>query len=266
MTRVPGFLLASAALACALAGAPALAAEGERARPAAPVARGIDPQAAEVLQRMSSFLIDAQGLRFHAEVAFDEVSEAGQKLQFAGALDVALGRPGNLFMRWAGDLGSKGLWVDGGTVTIADGQHRVFATEAAGPSLDATFTALSRVRGIELPLSELLSSNPYSAISTRVESGISLGEGDVDGVVCDHLAFRGENVDGQLWVQHGEQPLPLKVVLTYKKRPLAPQWAAVLSKWEIPVKLSAKDFAPQVPTNFQRIEFLKAARSTEGSL
>lgn len=266
MTRLHGRLLASAALFFALAAQPpALAAEPRTPSVLAPAQGGIDPRAAEVLQRMSRYLEAAEGLRFHAEVSFDEISPNGQKLQFAGALDVARANPGRLFMRWAGDLGSKGLWIDGDTVTLADGSHRVFATEAAGPTLDATLSSLSRMRGLELPLTELLSSNPERAISERVSSGVLLGVGDVDGVACDHLAFRGERVDGQLWVQRGERPLPQKLVLTYKKRPLAPQWVAVFSQWELPVTFTSEDFAPQVPEGFQRIGFVQAARTMEGS-
>lgn len=265
MVRVSRSPLVLAALACTLLPSAARASEDGEKKQAPPAVHGIAPQAADLLQRMSSFLAAAPGLRFHADVVFDEVSRAEQKLQFGAALDVALSRPGHLFVGWAGDRGSKGLWIGEEGVTLADGAHRVFATEAAGESLDATLAALSRERGIELPLSELLSSDPYRTITSRLESGAVLGTGEVDGVVCDHLALRGQSVDGQIWIQRGDRPLPRKIVLTYKKRPLAPQWAAVLSDWEVPATLPAAEFAPQVPPGFQRIAFTQAARAAEGS-
>ena len=51
---------------------------------------------------------------------------------------------------------------------------------------------------------------------TDIVSGAHVGMAYVDGVEAHHLAFRGKNVDWQLWVQAGDQPLPLKYVITSK--------------------------------------------------
>jgi len=33
----------------------------------------------------------------------------------------------------------------------------------------------------------------------------------VEGVRCDNLAFRAPNVDWQIWIQEGPEPLPRKL-------------------------------------------------------
>ena len=46
----------------------------------------------------------------------------------------------------------------------------------------------------------------------------------MDGVVCDHLAFRNLDTDWQIWVESGERPLPRKYVITSKTVAAAPQY------------------------------------------
>ena len=43
-----------------------------------------------------------------------------------------------------------------------------------------------------------------------------IGRGVIDGVECEHLAFRNQDVDWQLWVQVGAKPIPCKYVITSK--------------------------------------------------
>jgi hypothetical protein len=246
------FVAAALGLA-SLAAPPAPAAEPRAT--ASNATSAIDPDADRVLRRMSEFLASAKSLRFHAQIEFDEVTREGEKLEFQGGLDVALARPGRLFMDFAGELGAKRLWIDSATVTIADGPRRVYATESAAESLDATLASLAEVRGMEVPFTELLAANPYHAIASRMRSIELVGSGVVAGVVCDHLAFRGEHLDAQLWVERGSDPVPAKLVLTYKARPMAPQWAAVLSKWEIPAKVDPEEFVAKLPDGFAQIAF-----------
>ena len=57
-----------------------------------------------------------------------------------------------------------------------------------------------------------------------------LGSGVINGVECDYLAFRTEDVDWQIWVEDGERALPRKVVITFKDQPGYPQFVAVLNR------------------------------------
>ena len=60
-----------------------------------------------------------------------------------------------------------------------------------------------------------------------------MGTGPVGGIDCDHLAFRNPRVDWQIWIQKGEQPLPLKYVITTKWVTGAPQYSLRLSEWDV---------------------------------
>ena len=83
-----------------------------------------------------------------------------------------------------------------------------------------------------------------------------IGTGYVGGVECDHLAFRGDLVDWQIWISRGERTLPMKYVITTKWVTGAPQYSLRLSGWSTdPVDQKAFAFVPPAgATKIDRIE------------
>jgi hypothetical protein len=51
-----------------------------------------------------------------------------------------------------------------------------------------------------------------------------MGRGVIDGVECEHLAFRNFDTDWQLWVEVGDRPIPRKLVITSKTISGGPQY------------------------------------------
>lgn len=214
------------------------------------------PQPDEVLRRMSSYLAAQKNVTFHAEITFDSADPAGRKLQFAGALDVALRRPDRLYVDYADDLSSKELWYDGERLVLFDRDHDVQASVAVKPDVDTALALLDRRYMVSLPLADLVLGDPYGELSRGVKSGAWIGRHDVAGVDCDHLAFEDENIDWQIWVEPGERPLPRKLVITYKKVAGAPEYAAVLSDWNFAAKLPDSRFVAQIPAGAMTAQFL----------
>ena len=48
----------------------------------------------------------------------------------------------------------------------------------------------------------------------EASSGFVVGPSVVGGVKSTHLAFRGAEVDWQIWIENGDKPLPRKYVIT----------------------------------------------------
>ena len=82
------------------------------------------------------------------------------------------------------------------------------------------------------------------------------GAATVRGIACHHLRLVQEDLDWQVWVDVGDRPLPRKLVITYKRLPLAPQFAAVLSDWELAPRLSDERFAFEAPEGALRVEMV----------
>jgi hypothetical protein len=214
------------------------------------------PSTREILRDMTNTLQAAQQISVHAELNFDEVLGDGQKLQFAGASDVKLRRPNGLHVDFRDDLSAKRLWYDGKTLTLYDPGHGVVATAPAPPDVEDAVDQFERDYGVFLPLSEILLGNPYEKAVARALRGRYIGIHDVDGTPCHHLAFVGQDLDWQVWVEAGNRPVPRKVVVTYKKVPSSPQFMANLMDWDLDAELSDADFRAKVPAEATATEFL----------
>ncbi|HVI64522.1 MAG TPA: DUF2092 domain-containing protein [Bradyrhizobium sp.] len=71
---------------------------------------------------------------------------------------------------------------------------------------------------------DLLLTNAYDELMANVLDAKHIGQGVVDGVECEHLAFRGTDTDWQIWIETGARPIPRKYVITSKTLAGAPQY------------------------------------------
>jgi len=228
-----------------------LAALGQGAPPATP-----SPD--ELLRQMSSELKEAGTFRFHAEINFDDVLTSGQKLQYAGAADVAVRRPNGVAIDYRDDLSAKRFWYDGKTGTLLDVVHGKYSEADLSGDIDSALDRLLERYDLALPLADLISSDHFEMLDDRAIAWAYIGVHDVEGTPAHHVAIVGENADLQLWIQKDGRPLPLKLVVTYKNVPRAPQYQAVLMDWKLGENVSADTFEPTLPKGAQRIEFLVA--------
>ena len=69
-----------------------------------------------------------------------------------------------------------------------------------------------------------------------------IGKGVIDGVECDHLAFRNVETDWQIWIESGAKPIPRKYVITSKGIGEAPQYTLRIKDWKTDVAADAFAF------------------------
>lgn len=219
------------------------------------------PSPEELLRQMSATLKDAGSFRFHAEISFDDVLVSGQKLQYAGAVDATVRPPNGVYLDYRDDLSAKRFWYDGRTGTLLDVTHGRYSQTDLPDTLDAAVQQLEERYQLSLPLADLISSDVFATIDANALAWVYLGVHDVEGTPAHHIAVVGANADLQLWIQKDGQPLPLKLVITYKNAPAAPQYQAVLMDWKLGAKVGDDTFAPDLPKDAKRIEFLVAEGS-----
>ena len=82
-----------------------------------------------------------------------------------------------------------------------------------------------------------------------------LGEATVNGVDCNEFAYRFPETDLQIWIQEGEQPLPVRIVITYKNSPGQPQYQAQFSEWDLTSEMPDRLFKFSPPTDSRKIIF-----------
>ena len=108
--------------------------------------------------------------------------------------------------------------------------------------------------GISSPVSDVLYRDPYAVLMENVESGIYVGRPVVDGVPTHHLAFTQKNIDWQLWIEDGANPVPRKAVITYKNVTSSPQFTVWLSNWNFAPRLADSLFEFLAPDGAHQVE------------
>jgi hypothetical protein len=221
----------------------------------------ISPRAESVLRSACDFLAHTPAFSFSAEIWREHVDEAGQKIQFSRTVEMDVKRPDGLRLEITSPLSARGFWYDGKTLTILDRKQNLYSSTAMPATLDKTVDAAHDQFGIDLPLIDLALSDPYANATAKVQAGRYFGVAPVLGVLCHHLAFTQENVDWQIWIEEGPQPLIRKFVITYKNEPGAPEFTALITRWNVADRIADSDFVFERPMGASKIEMQPDASS-----
>ena len=102
-----------------------------------------------------------------------------------------------------------------------------------------------RARETGRRIADLLLSHVFEQLSDGIIDAKHIGQGVVDGVECQHLAFRNLDTDWQIWVEAGARPIPHKYVITSKGIAEGPQYTLRISDWNTdPVGANVFTFVP----------------------
>lgn len=218
--------------------------------------KAIDPAAEKLLRAMTDYL---SGLRTFAvrSASVDEVVlKSGEKLQLLGDSRVSVARPNRLRSEQVGPGGGMAFWYDGHAMTLYCKATNTYGTVPAPPTLDATIDEARKKYEVEAPGADLLYSHPYEILTEQVTGGQFVGRETIDGVAANHLAFTGEEVDWQIWIQDGPTPLPLRYTITTKTMKEEPEFTAALSHWEPHAAIADATFAFKPPAGAKRVDSL----------
>lgn len=190
------------------------------------------------MKRSADFLAAQKNLSFQTDVAYDVIQPNGQMLEFGGTRDVLMRRPDRLRIESVDrDGGVKQLFFDGTSLLVDMPNEDVYTRVEKPGTLYAAMDYLVEELGAPAPLEDFISENFAADADEEIVSGFYVQHVMLDAGTCEHLAFRTKTVDFQLWVREGEEPVPCRVVITYKNAPGHPQFVADFHDW---------NFAPEV--------------------
>ena len=216
----------------------------------------IEEQVLEILTRSNDYLAKLKQFRVTAEFGFDVLQETGQKIEFGSHQDVTVQRPDRLRVDFSRRDGVHGSVVyDGKEVVLFNPEHVVYAKAPFKGEIDAVLDFLAEELQRPVPLRDFFASDPNDALVGKIASGLYVGEATIGGVLCDHLAMRNDNVDFQLWIAQGDEPLPRRVVITHKNEEGQPQFWGQFLKWETSPEISVGVFSYTPPEGSERIPF-----------
>jgi hypothetical protein len=224
---------------------------GARAESAA-----VDPAATQTLRRMTDYVGSLQQFSVHTQSTVEVVLDSGEKIQFDSSSDVKVRRPDRLRAERTGDLVSQVVVYDGKTLAIHNPGDGYYAFVDAPPTIDEMLHFARDSLDLVPPVGDLVYQNSFELLTATATSGMVVGKSVIDGVRCDHLAFRNPVVDWQVWIADGDTPLPYKYVITTRDDPERPQYAVVMSDWNVTPKLDDGLFQFAPPADARRTEFL----------
>lgn len=232
---------------------------------AAEPAPAIDPEAMKILAGMADFLGKSQTFSVVMRTGYDAVQESGQKIEFGAVRRISLERPSGLRAEVEESNGERSIVTyDGKDLTILDEARKVFARAPVEGGVDAAVKHFVGELRMRLPLAVLLLSSLRPELERRIESLAYVEESTVMGVRCDHLAARTKDVDFQAWIQQGDKPLLLRVVITYKQDPGAPQFWAQISDWNFKPAFPKNHFTFTPPGDANQIQFAAQLMNAAG--
>jgi hypothetical protein len=198
--------------------------------------------AKSMLKAMSDYVSSQQTIELTFDSDIEVVTPGLEKIQFASSGDVLLSRPDKLRAHRVGGYADVALFFDGKQVSVLGKSINGYAQFDAPGNLDHLIEALRAGHGVALPGADLLLSRPYDVFVAGVMEAKHVGRGVIDGVECEHLAFRNLETDWQLWVQVGQSPIPRKLVITSKTINNAPQYTLRVKSWKSGIRPAADAF------------------------
>lgn len=223
-----------------------------------------DEAAIAALTRMSGFLRNLQTFEIVATTEKDEVLDDGQKLQFGGTTTYRLRRPDRMFVQLESDRKVRQLYYNGSTVTVAAPRMGMYAVFDAPQTIAGTIDLAEDKYDIDIPLADLFRWGTEQIPADAVQGARVVGYARIDGADTDHYAFRGAEVDWQIWIQRGDHPFPLKVVITSVGEDQIPQYTAEL-KWKVVKTWPDSTFVFVPPKGAAKISVADAAEVDDAS-
>lgn len=189
-------------------------------------------QAMVKLKAMSDYVGRQQIIELAFDSAIEIITPQLEKIQFTNSGEAVLQRPDKLWAHRLGGYTDVEMFFDGKTVGIHGRHLNGYAQFDVPGSTDYLIHSLREGHGVALPGADLLLTDSYELLSADIQEAKYIGHGVIDGTDCEHLAFRNQETDWQIWIETGENPVPRKLVITSKTVNCAPQYTLFIRHWK----------------------------------
>jgi hypothetical protein len=250
------FLLAGLSLALVAGGASARAASPAASGGAARPSADDTAQARAVLRETSTALREARTLRFEVRSLVPVRSPDGGWITLSGVAKVTRSGRDKLFVETGGDLYHYQLFFDGKAVTAFAPEAKAFARKPAPGTTDEMLQQAERNGEAAFLFADLVSADPYAAMTSGLVSAHVVGLSTLDGVETRHVAVHGQKLDWEIWIGTQDR-LPRMVTLTDPSDAHRPTKVVRLSEWAVNQEIPADTFAFNAPADAIQIPFHK---------
>lgn len=239
--------------------AAALAASGAVAQtttaPAQQAANAVDPASIRALKEMGAYLQSLKRFWVSVELTGERVLADGQKLQHTATASLEVDRPNRLRALIHSPGSRRDIFYDGSTVTLYTPAQNYYAAVEFRGTIGELIDRLEEKYGVEMPLADLFAWGTSAAPVDKIQSAMNAGQDFVAKELCDHYAFRQDQLDWQVWIASTGKPLPRKIVVTYRGDEARPQSMSIID-WNLKPTFKDSVFKFVPPREATKIEIV----------
>jgi hypothetical protein len=208
----------------------------------APDARADAEQAKGLFKAMSDYLGKQTKMSFDLDTSLEIVTTDEQKLSLTSSGSLTMVRPNKVRMIRHGGFANAEFYFNGKTLSLVRRDQKIYSKVDIPGTVEHLTDELRDKYQRPLPAADLLAANVFDEMMPDVKDVKDLGSGVIRGVECDHIAFRTDDVDWQIWIAHGDRPYPVRLTFTSKKVAGAPQYQVDVSNFKTGEQVAAADF------------------------
>jgi hypothetical protein len=212
----------------------------------------IDPDAMEALNKMGAYLRSLKAFQVDSEVTNDDVLDDGEIITDIRTNTLLAVMPNLLRAELKSDEKDVFLFYDGKQFTVYGKLVNYYATVPAPATTAQLVDNVYNDYGIEIPLVDLFKWGTDDSAIKKITSAFDVGPSTVQGITCEHYAFRQEGLDWQIWIQLGDYPLPRKFVIRTLTDDARPQHTSNLV-WNLAPSYNDAAFTFEPPAGALRI-------------
>ena len=135
---------------------------------------------------------------------------------------------------------------------------KYYATAPAPATIIDLVDTLDAKFDIEVPFVDLFRWGTPESDVADITDATDIGPVSINGVTCEQYAFRQKGLDWQVWIQNGDFPLPLKLVLTTTTDEARPEHSSLYT-WNLAPSYNDKAFVFDPPADAKKITFAEVA-------
>jgi hypothetical protein len=210
--------------------------------------------AKNLLKAMSDYIGAQKSISFDYDTSLEVVTVEQQRLALASSGSVNMSRPDKIRATRTGGFADVEMLFDGKTLTLLGKNLNLYTQAEAPGTVDNLVDQLRDKFNRPLPAADLLMSNPYDELMQSVTEVRDVGSGVIRGQECDHLAFRGDEVDWQIWIAQGPAPYPCRYIVTSKKVGGGPQYTLDIRNWKASADAGSSDFSFKAPEGAKEVK------------
>lgn len=209
--------------------------------------------AKEILKAMSDYLAAQKAISFDYQSTVEVVTPDFEKLQFVSSGTAVINRPDKARITRKGGFADLDIGFDGKALTIHGKNLDAYAQVEAKGTLDNLFDQLA-AGDVGAPGSDLFSADAYGVLTPDVTEAKHVSSAVVGGVESEYLTFRTPEIDFQIWVASGPNPIPLRYVVTTKHVAQAPQYTLEITNFKTGANAAKASFTIEIPKDAKQVD------------